>query len=370
MNSGAIALACLPMQSPSSTMHAMISAEPALPTLPDRFTRIELLGEGSQALTVGAYDEETGREVAIKVLDLGRVRDWKAFDRFERECSVLQSLDHPGVPTYFEQIRDDDEGRYLLVMERVQGRTLADDLGRGRRRSEAQLFELLGRLLDVLEYLHGLHPSVIHRDIKPGNVMVRPDGSVALVDFGGVAKVFRPEGASTVVGTFGYMAPEQLYGRATPASDLYALGATLAAVAAGEDAEKLPRRGLEVDLSEAINPGRLRTVLSALLRADPDERPGSVAEVRALIRGDSLSGAPSLPSVVPASEHRVASLQTRTSTLAVWRELAPQQKTIAMLGLWAVIGFGVVTKALFVSVVALGLFPLVLGIMHGLSSED
>lgn len=370
MRSGAIALVCLPLRPPSSTMHAMTSPEPALPTLPDRFTRIELLGEGSQALTVGAYDEKTGREVAIKVLDLGRVRDWKAFDRFERECSVLQSLDHSGVPTYFEQIREDDEGRYLLVMERVQGHTLADDLASGRRRSEAQLFELLGQLLDVLEYLHGLHPSVIHRDIKPGNVMVRPDGSVVLVDFGGVAKVFRPEGASTVVGTFGYMAPEQLYGRATPASDLYALGATVAAVAAGEDAEKLPRRGLEVDLSDAINPGRLRTVLGALLRADPDERPGSVAEVRAWVRGDAPRAVPSLPAVVPTSEQRMVWLPARTSALAVWRKLPPRKKSMAVLGLWAVIGLGIATRAFFVSVLAVVLIPLVLGIMHGLSSDD
>ncbi|MCA9653254.1 MAG: serine/threonine protein kinase [Myxococcales bacterium] len=333
---------------------------PAIPTLPERFTAVERLGAGSQAVTVAAHDEQRGRDVAIKVLELGQVHDWKAFERFERECSVLESLDHPGVPTVLEQLHDEARGQHLLVMERVPGRSLADDLRSGRRRSEAQLLDLLRQLLDLLEYLHSLHPPVIHRDIKPSNVIVRPDGRPVLVDFGGVAKVFRPEGASTVVGTFGYMAPEQLYARVSPGTDLYGLGATLAAVAAGEDAERLPRRGLAVDLSEAIQPGILRSVLEAMLEPDPDLRPGSVAEVRALLEPGGAEISPALrrrskvSSPVPSSSTELA-VPRRASVLA---RMGPRHKTIVIAYFWVAIGLGVMTRAVFLTVALLLLSPL------------
>ena len=93
---------------------------------------------------------------------------------------------------------------------------------------QKEIREIATGLLGVLDYLHGRAPPVIHRDIKPSNVLLRPDGTPALIDFGGM-RAWQPAGAAgaTVVGTFGYMAPEQAAGQATPASDLYALGATL-----------------------------------------------------------------------------------------------------------------------------------------------
>lgn len=353
----------------------MVAAVPVVPTLPERFVGAKLLGAGSQAVTVAARDERTGHEVAIKVLELSRVRDWSAFERFDRECAVLESLDHPGVPRVVTHIRDDERGRYLLVMERVPGRSLAEDLAEGRRRTEAGLLDLLEQLLDVLEYLHGLHPPVIHRDIKPGNVIVRPDGRAVLVDFGGVAKVFRPRGASTVVGTFGYMAPEQLYGQATPGTDLYALGATIAALAAGEDAERLPRRGLEVDLREAIHPGRLCTVLEAMLRADPNDRPRTVAEVRAWLRPEPPprrgldEGADPRP--LPAVASPSSAARTSSGGLpSLWRRLGPRERIIAVTYVWVAVGLGVITRAIVLSVGLLLLLPAALAVLHGLRRDD
>jgi serine/threonine protein kinase len=203
--------------------------------------------------------------VAVKVFDLGQVRDWKAFELFERECQVLRSIDHDQIPRYYEDFADEKAGRYYLVMELIEGRSLAQDIENTRRRNTQELADLLRQLLGVLEYLHDLHPRVIHRDIKPGNVIVRDDGRAVLVDFGAVAQPFREKGGSTMIGSFGYMAPEQLHGDSGPRTDLYALGATIAAVAAATDGESLPRRGLRIDLPKIFDPGPLGFTHAAML---------------------------------------------------------------------------------------------------------
>jgi hypothetical protein len=118
----------------------------------------------------------------------------------------------------------------------------------------------------------------VHRDLKPANLIRRPDGKVCLVDFGGVGHV-RDTAGSTVVGTFGYMAPEQLYGAQTPATDMYALGATLLMLATGKEPEELPRNGLSIDVDQAaqgLSP-QLRELLKKLTAPDPGQRPASAA---------------------------------------------------------------------------------------------
>ncbi|MCA9670351.1 MAG: serine/threonine protein kinase, partial [Myxococcales bacterium] len=230
------------------------------------------LGRGGQGHTYRARDRESGDAVAVKVLHLSGGGGWKAFDLFERECAVLRSLEHAGIPRYLDSFGDDDAGRYYLVMQLVEGDTLRDLLGRGETLAESQLWNVLHQLLGILEYLHGRSPPVIHRDVKPANIIRRPDNTFALVDFGGVRLALRPDGGSTVVGTFGYMAPEQLHGDATPATDVYGLGATIAALAAGQEADKLPRRGLEIDLEDVIAEGALRRLLAKMLAPDPDKR--------------------------------------------------------------------------------------------------
>src|SRR5690606_3027281 len=123
-------------------------------------------------------------------------------------------------------------------------------------------------------------PPVIHRDIKPTNLVRAADGRVSLVDFGGVREAGR-SGGSTMIGTFGYMAPEQLHGQAGPATDLYALGATIVALAGGVEPEDVPRVGLRMDLERHL-PGlapRLRKVLAWMVEPDPTARPRRAADV-------------------------------------------------------------------------------------------
>src|SRR5262249_27203290 len=131
----------------------------------------------------------------------------------------------------------------------------------------------------ALGYLHGRSSPVVHRDVKPSNVVRRADGSYVFIDFGAVSDSLVRRGSSTIVGTIGYMAPEQLQGRALPASDVYAVGSTALAALTDVEPEKLPHQGLRVDVRAALR-GRvspeLRAALERMLEPDPDVRAGSI----------------------------------------------------------------------------------------------
>jgi hypothetical protein len=256
-----------------------------------RYAIIEPLGAGAQGSTFRGVDRETGEAVAIKVLQLGKQLDWQAFDRFEREVEVLRGLDHPGVPRFRASFASEASGDYFLVMDLIEGPSLATLMQRPGAFDADRLRTILIGLLDVLGYLHGRTPAVIHRDIKPGNVLLVGD-RVVLVDFGGVRLATLGRGITrvgTTIGTFGYMAPEQLHGEATERSDLYGVGATIVALATGTEADALPHAGLAIDFDAIQVPATLRPVLEALLRPDPRERPASVAHARALVDGHPAS---------------------------------------------------------------------------------
>ncbi|MFO7565096.1 MAG: serine/threonine-protein kinase [Enhygromyxa sp.] len=250
-----------------------------------RYQIMEPLGSGSQGHTFRAIDRVTKGEVAVKVLSLRQAAEWKAFELFEREAEVLAGLRHFGIPRYRDYFASEESGDYFLVMDLVEGRPLSEELGKPGSFDEARLRALMLGILDILEYLHSRTPPVIHRDIKPANVIVDGQGRVHLVDFGGVRVAAQVGGGSTVIGTFGYMAPEQLHGDAGPAVDLYALGATIVALATGKPADELPHVGLAIDLDALTLPDSLRAVLARLLEPDPRNRASSVAEVRELLDG-------------------------------------------------------------------------------------
>jgi hypothetical protein len=247
-----------------------------------RFVVLGTLGEGSQGRTFDGVDKLVGQSVAIKRFDVRGATSWKDVDLAEREARVLQSLSHPRLPRYVDRFEED--GALYLVMEKIEGASLAALRKRGETLSEGDVVRLLGDAGDVLDYLHARSPPVIHRDLKPGNVLRRPDGGFAFVDFGAVRDKLRPEGGSTVVGTFGYMAPEQFQGRALPGSDVYAVGATALAMLTGKEPEALPHRGLAIDVRSALRgraSERLVGVLEKMLDPDPDRRAGRIAPLLA-----------------------------------------------------------------------------------------
>jgi serine/threonine protein kinase len=265
----------------------------------ERYERLTPLGSGGQASTYRARDRETGAIVAVKVLNLRTMEGWKPYDLFQREGEVLRALEHPDIPRYLDAFSEESEGSCFLVMELIEGVPLDSVIAGKRSLGTAELARILRDALGVLAYLHERHPPLIHRDIKPANLVLRADGRVALVDFGGVRVALRPEGGSTMVGTFGYLAPEQLYGEATPRTDLYSLGVTLAALGAGRPGDQLPRQGLRVDVAQCLPAGRLREVVQKLVEPDPAHRPLDANETLALLADRELPG-PTAPVTPPA----------------------------------------------------------------------
>jgi tRNA A-37 threonylcarbamoyl transferase component Bud32 len=293
-----------------------------------RFVILGSLGQGAQGHTFDGVDRREGRPVAIKRFDVRSAKSWKDAELAEREARVLQSLSHPKLPRYVDHFEQD--GSLYLVMEKIEGESLAALRKRGAVLSEAAVLRLLRDASEVLEYLHGRAPPVIHRDLKPGNVLQRPDGSFAFVDFGAVRDKLRADGGSTVVGTFGFMAPEQFQGRALPASDVYAIGATALSMLTGRQPEELPHKGLAIDVRAALGGragGRLVDVLGAMLDPDPDRRPSRIAPLLSRLDDGNRSRNPS----DRYDEHRTRHARRRTLRREErekrWAERAARRRT-------------------------------------------
>ena len=235
---------------------------------------VRTLGRGATAITYEAEDTRSGARVAMKCFSLRGVRDWTAVDRLEREARVLRGLDHPTIPRYLDHFRHeapDGDSIFVLVQELVEGETLASRVGRGARLGEAEAIEIAGVLLDTLAYLQSQTPPFVHRDIKPEHVIGR-NGGVWLVDFGSVQSTYTNTiGGATVTGTIGYMAPEQLRGRAGPATDLFGLAATLAFAITGRDPASLPMHRGRIEVGRAVSP-RLRRWFARMLAPIPEDR--------------------------------------------------------------------------------------------------
>jgi hypothetical protein len=256
-----------------------------------RYRVVGKLGEGAQGTTFDATDTTTGAAVAIKRFSVRGAKSWKDVELAEREAAVLETLSHPALPAHVEHFEED--GALYLVMQKIDGKSLATLTSRGGALSREDVVRFLHDASSVLEYLHGRSPPVIHRDINPKNVIRRPDGSFALVDFGAVRDRLKPEGGSTIVGTFGYMAPEQLQGRALPATDVYSVGATALRLLTGREPETLPHRGLAIDIGAALGSHDpvLRDVLTKMLDPDPDRRASKLAPLlKRLDQSDKNAG--------------------------------------------------------------------------------
>jgi len=203
------------------------------PELADRYTYVKKLGQGAQAHVYEAIRKSDGTHVAIKQLNIDNVQNWKEYDLFWREAEILKNLNYDGVATFYETIEclEAPQPHAFIVQKCIQGKTLNEMMKIGYRFSVNRIFEIAIQLIDLLEKLHKHDPAIIHRDIKPSNIMFEPqigdEFKLFLIDFGAVANPQVQKGGSTVAGTYGYMPPEQLMGRPEPASDIYALGATL-----------------------------------------------------------------------------------------------------------------------------------------------
>jgi serine/threonine protein kinase len=220
--------------------------------------RFELL---ERIRTEGRHRAYVGRDLAndarvfVKQLPWSEIRDWKTVELFEREAATLRAISHPNLPKFVDafHLEEDPKLGFFLVQQLIAGRNLKFHIDAGKPLRERSLGMVAESVLNALHALHSANPGLIHRDVKPANIVSDVE-QVVLVDLGVVGTA--PEGLAvgeTLAGTPGYMAPEQTNGRAVPASDLYSLGLTLIHAASLVHPSKLPVERLRVRFRDVLS---------------------------------------------------------------------------------------------------------------------
>jgi serine/threonine protein kinase len=220
------------------------------------------------------------KPVIVKLLAFNPQLQWEKLKLFEREAQVLNSINHPRIPNYIDYFSvNTTEGSGLfwlgLVQNYIQGYSLQQLLNENKYFSLENVLDCAKEVLDILIYLHELSPPIIHRDIKPSNLILGDDHHIYLVDFGAVQDKAKAEGVTfTVVGTSGYVPPEQLWGKVVPASDLYALGATLIHLVTRIPPTELPQQRMQIQFkhrAKGIHP-ELANWIEKLIQPAPETR--------------------------------------------------------------------------------------------------
>ena len=242
-----------------------------------RYRIVEILGQGGMGSIYRAMDENLGVDVALKE-NLFTSDEYAR--QFRLEAVILANLRHPNLPRVTDHFVIGDQGQYL-VMDYIEGEDLRQRMERQKIIPEGDAILIGAAMCDALSYLHTRKPSILHRDIKPGNVKINPEGQLFLVDFG-LAKVVQGSQATTTGAramTPGYSPPEQ-YGtaRTDPRTDIYSLGATLYAALTGIIPEDGLARAMDnADLTplRKHNPKvsrRLGTVIEKAMAVEPEDR--------------------------------------------------------------------------------------------------
>ncbi|MGZ6125997.1 MAG: serine/threonine-protein kinase, partial [Myxococcales bacterium] len=282
----------------------------------------KVLAQGPHGRVYRARSPE-GAAVALKELQFASVPGAQQIDAFEREAAMLKTLHHPRIPRYVASFSEGEgvQLRLYLAAEFIDGEPLSARIARGPF-TETELRDVATQVLEVLAYLHKL--GVLHRDIKPDNLIVRPGGELVLVDFGSARQLSgsRTYG-STLVGTFGYMPTEQLGGTVDATSDLYALGATLLHAGSGKPPSDLLSSDMALQVPRDLP---LREVIAGLVQPRRERRFQSAAAALAALR------APASPRPVRTRFAVIAAAGLAVTLLSFLR-MAPASMPAAAAGL-------------------------------------
>jgi serine/threonine protein kinase len=298
--------------------------------LHNRYQLGSTLGSGGFSAVYRARDLQTGRNVAIKQITLRGLsaeETIEATDTFNREVSLLSALRHPQVPRIYDHFSDREH--WYLVLEYLEGTTLETYLAmRVAQGNPIQVEEALAmglQICRVLEYLHSQKPPVIFRDLKPGNIIRSPGGTLCLIDFGIARHFHRGQAHDTrSLGSSGYAAPEQ-YGHAqtTTQSDIYSLGVLLYTLLSGQDPARKSFGLAPLRLDPKLFGTGLPALVKRMLSLDPGDRPATVREVATAleaIRKQRLTQdaahiwRPPTPQVLPSSMAGQQAIQTQLPT--------------------------------------------------------
>lgn len=221
----------------------------SLRILKQRYEIVRQLAKKTGRKTLLARDLKTNKLVVVKLLTLNSEAKWEELKLFVREAKTLRNLCYSAIPSYidFFEIKLGNQNALAFVQSYIEAVSLDRHIQEKGIFSEAEVKQLAKSVLQILVYLHEQNPSIIHRDIKPSNLLLtnrsgNSIGDVYLVDFGCVQTLASSDDSGTVVGTYGYMAPEQFGSRAVAASDLYSLGATLIYLLTGKSPTDLPQK--------------------------------------------------------------------------------------------------------------------------------
>lgn len=325
--------------------------------LQNRYHILHQIGGGGMGVVYLAYDSRLAdKPCAVKELlsDPHAKPDEReqAAAQFRREAAILAHLSHPNLPNvsdYFEQ-----DGNFYLVMDYVEGETLMDKLARSPEGLPEQ--DVVGwavQLCEVLDYLHSQNPPVIFRDMKPANVMVTPEGTVKLIDFG-VARLFDPgKGTDTLkMGTAGYAPPEQYagQGQTTPRSDIYSLGVTLHQLLTGSDPTAHPFVFAPPNqLRRTVSPS-LSDVVMRALNLDPGARFSSAGAMSQALRQATRPRGLRLPAIQRGRGTGTAAMAEAPAVPIPRRRSRPARIVLSVLG-W--IGRVLLTVVIALVIVAL-----------------
>ncbi|MBN2004840.1 MAG: protein kinase [Anaerolineae bacterium] len=327
----------------------------------DRYRIDALLGQGGMGAVYRGWDITLNIPVAIKEnLDASP----EAQKQFGHEAHILASLSHPNLPRVTDYFFAPGQGQYL-VMDYIEGEDLQSMLNRLGALPEPQVLNWISQVCDALAYLHNQPSPIVHRDVKPANIKIRPDGRAVLVDFG-IAKVYDPR-LSTTIGakaiTPGYSPPEQYGGGTTDGrSDVYALGATLYHLLTGQQPPESVQRlvgsvtmPLPRQINQQISPTAEQAILKAIEVAT-DRRFQNVDELRKAltkpmrrITVQPTEQAPQQARPAPQQARPAPQLQSPSQSLRrTPRTLQPVQKPSRPPWLWWAIlgGLGVVVVIL------------------------
>jgi eukaryotic-like serine/threonine-protein kinase len=289
-----------------------------------RYTLTERIAAGGMAEVWAATDTVLGRTVAVKLLSPALSEQSGFLERFRAEARYSAALDHPNITTVFDY--GEDDGSAYLVMELVAGKPLSLVIAEGAPLSAHQTASILIQAANALEAAH--RGGVVHRDVKPANILITPSGLAKLTDFGisRLANTASLTQAGQVLGTAQYLSPEQAMGQdATASSDVYALGVvghemltgqrpfegdTIVATALAHVNQPAPQ------LPDTVPVG-IRTVISAALAKDPADRPATAATM-ALALGMPDVAFASVPGsgVAPLATNQAATTQAATTQMA------------------------------------------------------
>lgn len=246
-----------------------------------KYKILNKVGQGGMSVVYLAMNEKANKQWAVKEVRKDGIKDFEVVKQgLVAETDILKKLNHPNLPSIIDVI-DTDES-FIIIMDYIQGNSLNKALEEYGAQSQENVIAWAKQLCDVLGYLHTRTPAIIYRDMKPANVMLKPDGNVTLIDFG-TAREYKEKNLAdtTCLGTVGYAAPEQFggMGQTDARTDIYCLGATLYHLVTGKNPCEPPYEILPIrQINPSLSSGLERIILKCTQR-DPDDRYQSAAEL-------------------------------------------------------------------------------------------